>query len=121
MYYREIVLNQALFSMFTGYFKAVAGFTQEKRIPQPLPIFDDEKVRFEHRFAPFAGLTTLPPVTYGEFNNMRSLLFLKHQPTDLFSNAAINFKKARCILEAMLVNPDTEVDIEYIRAELALL
>lgn len=109
MYYREIVLNQAFFSMFSGYFKAVAGFTKEKRIPQPLSIFDDEKIRFEHRFAPFIGLTTLPPVTYGEFTNMRLLLFLKHQPADLFSNAAIHFQKARCILESMLVNPDAEV------------
>lgn len=35
--YRELILNQSLSNMFNGYFKALAGFTKEDRIPQPLP------------------------------------------------------------------------------------
>lgn len=106
--YRELVLNQSLSNMFNGYFKALAGFTKEDRIPQPLPVFDKEKIRFDHRFAPFAGLLNLPQITYTEFNNMRTFFMMKHQSTELYLEAGKHFHSARIMLES-IPNPDFEV------------
>lgn len=106
--YRELVLNQSLSNMFNGYFKALAGFTKEDRIPQPLPIFDKEKIRFDHRFAPFAGLLNLPQITYTEFNNMRTFFMMKNHSTELYLEAGKHFHSARIMLES-IPNPDFEV------------
>lgn len=106
--YRELILNQSLSNMFNGYFKALAGFTKEDRIPQPLPVFDKEKIRFDHRFAPFAGLLNLPQITYTEFNNMRTFFMMKHQSTELYLEAGKHFHSARIMLES-IPNPDFEV------------
>lgn len=108
LYYREIIYNQAISNMFNGYFKALAGFTKERKIPHPLSMFDNEKVRFDHRFAPFAGITTLPPVTYAEFNNMRTFLLLESDAANLYLDAGKHFQRARFILES-ISNPDSEV------------
>lgn len=108
-YYREIIFNQALSHMFTGYFKALCGFTKEQRIPQALSVFDNEKVRFDHRFAPLAGITTLPPVTYADFNNTRmAILMRENDAANLYFEAGKNFHRARLILES-LSSPDTEI------------
>lgn len=106
--YRELILNQSLSNMFNGYFKALAGFTKEDRIPQPLPVFDKEKIRFDHRFAPFAGLLNLPQITYTEFNNMRTFFMMKHHSTELYLEAGKHFHSARIMLES-ITNPDFEV------------
>lgn len=108
IYYREIILNQAVSNMFNGFFKALAGLTKESRIPQPLAVFDNEKVRFDHRFAPFAGITTLPPITYASFSNMRAFMMLETDATNLYSDAGKHFHRARIMLES-IANPDTEV------------
>lgn len=111
-YYREVVYNQALTNMFGGYFKALVAFTKEQRIPQPLSVFDNEMVRFDHRFAPFAGITTLPPVPYDEFSGARAYLMAK--PSDeLYADAASHFHRARLILETITGGPDQEVRFFY--------
>lgn len=107
-YYREVVFNQALSNMFGGYFKALVAFTQEQRIPQPLSVFDNEKVRFDHRFAPFAGITTLPPVPYEEFSGARAYLMCEPAQS-LYADAAKHFQRARFILETFTGGTDQEV------------
>lgn len=106
--YRELILNQSLINMFNGYFMALAGFTKEDRIPQPLPFFDKEKIRFDHRFAAFSGLLNLPQITYTEFNNMRTCLIMKNESTELYLEAGKHFHSARIMLES-IANPDSEV------------
>lgn len=110
VYYREIILNQAISNMFNGYFKGVAAMVKENRIPQPLPAFGDEKVRFDHRFAPFARIKTLPEITYGSFSNMRSFLVVGTEAANLYSDAGKHFHRARLILESM-ISPDSEVSV----------
>lgn len=107
-YYREIMFNQAMQNMCGGYYKGLAGFTKENRIRQPLSMFDNEKIRFDHRFAPFANLTTPPPVPYHEFTKMRAHL-LKSPAAELYLAAAKHFHQARTILEA-IPNPDQEMN-----------
>lgn len=90
-----------------GYYKALAGFLKAERIPQPLPEFDLEQIRYEHRFAPFAELTTPPAIGYGDFCTQKSALLMASQE-DLFLAAAKHFHQARTILEH-IPNLDSEV------------
>lgn len=107
-YSREIIYNQAMQNMCGGYYKALAGFTSEDKIPQPLSLFDNEKVRFDHRFAPFANLTTPPPVPYIEYKKMQNNL-MKSTSAELFLAAAKHFHQARTFLE-VIPNPDPEMN-----------
>ncbi|XP_050072834.1 N-alpha-acetyltransferase 35, NatC auxiliary subunit [Anopheles maculipalpis] len=103
---KEILFNEALETLCGGYYKALAGFIKEGRIPEPLPMFDNEQVRFEHRFAPFANLTTPPPMPYSEFKNMK-MIMLQSPATELYAAAAKHFHEARKLLETY-PNPDEE-------------
>ncbi|XP_058830798.1 N-alpha-acetyltransferase 35, NatC auxiliary subunit isoform X3 [Topomyia yanbarensis] len=103
---KEIIFNQAMQNMCGGYYKALGGFIGEERIPEPLPMFDNEKVRFEHRFAPFATLSTPPPMAYSDFKLMKSYL-LKSPAEELYASAAKHFHEARVLLESY-PNPDEE-------------
>lgn len=113
-YVREIMFNQAMQNMCGGYFKGVAAFLKENRIPQPLEEFDLEQVRYEHRFSPFADITTPPPIPYCEFLKVK--IGLLSSPADgLFAAAAKHFHQARCILEH-IPNLDPEVRLIYLIA-----
>lgn len=87
--------------------QALAGFTKDNRIPQPLSIFDNEQVRFDHRFTPFYGLITPPPVSYNQFKDYRTYT-LKNSSMNLYLDASNYFHRARSILE-VIPNADTEV------------
>lgn len=104
---REIYFNQAMQNMCGGYFRGLAGFMYQNRIPQPLPEFDFEQVRYDHRFAPFAELTTPPPMPYHEFLKIKAML-LKVPAEEHFSVAAKMFQQARTTIE-QIPNPDQEV------------
>jgi N-alpha-acetyltransferase 35, NatC auxiliary subunit len=108
-YGRECMFTQALQNICGGYYKALAGFTKADRIPQPLPEFDLEQIRYEHRFAPFAELTTPPAIGYSDFCLQKSSLLMASQE-DLFLSAAKHFHQARSILE-MVSNLDPEVSL----------
>lgn len=118
-YGREIMFNQAMQNMAGGYYKGLAGFIREERIPQPLSEFDFEQVRYEHRFAPFAELTTPPPMQYGDFKRVK--LFLLNSPgEELFAHAAKHFHQARCILE-QIPNLDHEVCLNLAKFAIKIL
>lgn len=108
-YGNEVVLNQALQNMCGGYYKGLAGFLKDERIPQPLAVFDNEVIRFNYRFAPFAGFTTPPAVPYCEFREMRATLLRGNRATELYAAAAKHFQMARSYLE-QLANPDAEMN-----------
>ncbi|KAF4529306.1 hypothetical protein B566_EDAN011400 [Ephemera danica] len=107
-YGKEITLSQAMQNMCGGYYKALIGFRLDGKIK--LPHFDNERVRYEHRFAPFANLMTPPPMHYQEFVDMTSLQRYKQPPTSaqLYASGCEHFHQARSLLE-MIVNPDQEV------------
>lgn len=107
-YANEIMQNQALQNMCGGYYKGLAGFIKDDRIPQPLSMFDNEVIRFNYRFAPFASFTTPPAVPYCEFRDMRTNL-LKLPSTELYSAAAKHFHQARSLLE-QIPNPDADIN-----------
>ncbi|XP_014255927.1 N-alpha-acetyltransferase 35, NatC auxiliary subunit [Cimex lectularius] len=107
-YVREITLNQALHSMCTGYYKALVAMKKEGKIPYPHPEFDNERVRYEHRFAPFINiLITPPPVQYREFKEINS----RQEETDvlkLYTQGYRAFHEAKTLLETVH-NPNQEV------------
>lgn len=106
-YSRECMFMQALQNICGGYYKALAGFLKAGRIPQPLPEFDLEQIRYEHRFAPFADVTTPPAIGYNDFCAQKNALLMASQE-DLFLSAAKHFQQARAILE-IIPNLDPEV------------
>lgn len=107
-YASEILLNQALQNMCGGYYKGLAGFLKDERIPQPLPMFDNEVIRFNYRFAPFVSFKTPPAVPYCEFRDMRANL-LRAPSKDLYADAAKHFQQARAFLEQH-PSPDAEMN-----------
>lgn len=80
----------------------MVAFGREGRVQQPLSVFDNEKVRFEHRFAPFACNASLPPVPYEEFAAQRSYLMTEISVDKLFTEAAKSFQRARMMLETLV-------------------
>ncbi|KAK7579647.1 hypothetical protein V9T40_000276 [Parthenolecanium corni] len=103
----EIIMCQALQNICGGFYKAIIGFQLEDKIKSPYFEFDNEKVRYEHRFLAFNVLMTPPLVQYSEFyeNNIR----LKETGVDtLYSAATKLFHQARTVLES-IPNPDQEI------------
>ncbi|PNF30562.1 N-alpha-acetyltransferase 35, NatC auxiliary subunit [Cryptotermes secundus] len=109
-YGREIAMYQALQNLCGGFYKAMVGFRLDGKIKLPHTEFDNEQVRYEHRFAPFASLMTPPPMQYAEFRDMTSLLRYEQPPssTNLYLAGCQHFHKARSMLET-INTPDQEV------------
>lgn len=107
-YAREIIIHQALQNMCGGYYKAMLGFRLHGKLKLPHPEFDCERVRYEHRFAPFIGLMTPPPVQYSEFQDMTSVLQHTHTSQGLYLAGCKHFHQARSLLESV-PNSDHEI------------
>ncbi|KAL3227940.1 hypothetical protein MRX96_003877 [Rhipicephalus microplus] len=95
IYCREIVISQAYQNLCGGYYKTLAGFTLDGKLRRPCPEFDKEKVRYEHRFAPFNSILTPPP-------NARMLLDslpdLSSELTSVMKVAKTNFVVVKLLL-----------------------
>lgn len=110
-YRQEIVYYHAMLSMCGGFYKALGALTKDGRIRQPMPKFDNEEIRFNRRFAPFANLTSPPPVGYEEFKTFREHM-MRPPSSEIYSIAAKHFNQARNALES-IQNPEQEVNLEY--------
>ena len=53
--------------MCAGYYKLMVAVKKENKIMTPNPQFDNEQVRYEHRFAAFASLLTPPLMPYNQY------------------------------------------------------
>ena len=67
-------LIQAHANMCAGYYKLMVAAKQEHKILIPNPQFDNEVVRYEHRFGAFANLLTPPLMPYTQFKVGKLLL-----------------------------------------------
>ncbi|KAG8181137.1 hypothetical protein JTE90_002497 [Oedothorax gibbosus] len=99
---REIIYYQILQNMCGGYYKAVVGFRMAGKMSLPFSEFDKERIRYEHRFAPFANVGTPPPVHYKQFDEMLSIARLQEicTPEDLYNDASKCFHHARTTIES---------------------
>lgn len=109
-YTRECMIIQALQNICGGYYKALAGFHKSGKIPKPLPEFDLEQIRYEHRFAPFTELTTPPAIGYLDFCAQKAALLMTSQE-GLFTSAAKHFHQARSILELV---PSLDPEVSFV-------
>ncbi|KAH8039991.1 hypothetical protein HPB51_009247 [Rhipicephalus microplus] len=100
---REIVISQAYQNLCGGYYKTLAGFTLDGKLRRPCPEFDKEKVRYEHRFAPFNSILTPPPVQYGQYKEMTDPYKYQLDPTpeDMYMAACKCFQNARMLLDSL--------------------
>ncbi|XP_072945563.1 N-alpha-acetyltransferase 35, NatC auxiliary subunit-like [Epargyreus clarus] len=105
-YAREGLMCQVMQNMCGGYYKALVAFKLQGKIQQPLSKFDNEAVRYKHRFAPLSVLTP-PQVHYHEFCEMTQPLQYEN-PVILYLGGCKHFQQARTLLET-ITTPDQEV------------
>ncbi|XP_028155763.1 N-alpha-acetyltransferase 35, NatC auxiliary subunit [Ostrinia furnacalis] len=105
-YAREGLMCQVMQNMCGGYYKALVAFKLQGKIRQPQSAFDNEAVRYKHRFAPLSVLTP-PQVHYHEFCEMTQPLQYEN-PVILYLGGCKHFQQARSLLET-ITTPDQEV------------
>lgn len=59
-----------MFAALFFYFQAMVAMDLEGKIRRPRTEFDDERVRYEHRFAALGQVSTPPLVPYVQFKEM---------------------------------------------------
>jgi len=99
-YTKELLLIQAEQCLTGGYFKTLMGLIKDNRIPFPDAQFDNERVRYRHRFSPFTPIQTPALVTYLQYKDISDLASV--QPSEnLYLAATKNFQQAKQFLEAI--------------------
>lgn len=89
------------------------GLMNDKRIPLPHKEFDNESVRYRHRFAAFAPVHNPSPVHYLQYKSIYDLSIL--QPSvNLYVAAARSFHQARQYLEVI---PGSEKEVSNVNVE----
>ncbi|XP_043223591.1 N-alpha-acetyltransferase 35, NatC auxiliary subunit-like [Amphibalanus amphitrite] len=110
-YERDIVLTQALQNLCGGLHKTCIGLQAEGRLQRPHAEFDNEQVRYEHRFWPFSAVVTPPPVQYGHYRHMTGAgPPQQNRAVMAYSEACQCFHQARGLLETLPAN-DAEVAV----------
>lgn len=79
------------------------GFSLHGKLSNPRVKFDNERVRYEHRFAPFNSVLTPPSVPYTQFREMTDLSQYDPgvTPEDLYLDACKCFHHARTNFESI--------------------
>lgn len=99
-YIAEIAGYQAHAHMCAGYYKLLVGLREEGKTMVPDPRFDNEPVRYEHRFGPFGALLTPPLMPYSQYKEVVEHTTRAPVAT-LYTTASKDFGQARQILETM--------------------
>ncbi|VVC39480.1 Hypothetical protein CINCED_3A014628 [Cinara cedri] len=103
-YSQEIVMCHAMQSLTGAYFKTFIGFQLEGKIQTPKHAkFDNERVRYQHRFSAFSAVSVPPPFTYNEFQMTRNQIRdnASADPGILYLNGCELFHQARCLLDTI--------------------
>ena len=83
------------------------GLINDSRIPFPITEFDNESIRYRHRFAPFAPIQTPALVHYVQYKQISDIA--SSQPSEnLYLAATKNFQQAKQLLEAI---PGSEKEV----------
>jgi hypothetical protein len=84
------------------------GLINDNRIPFPNTEFDNESVRYRHRFAPFVSIQTPSLVHYVQYKQLSDMA--STQPSqNLYIAATKNFQQAKLLLEAI---PGSEKEVQ---------
>jgi len=90
-----------------GNLKAYEGFNKDGKIKHPEPFFDNEKIRFDHRFAAFRHIDTHQPASYVDYRNMTDYGDDLSTSKDLYTQAVKHFERAMDALQYL-----EKIDIE---------
>ncbi|CAG7837363.1 unnamed protein product [Allacma fusca] len=108
---REFFVAQAEQNIAGGIFKAIMGLLIDKRLPLPHSEFDNEAVRYRHRFTAFNSIRTPSPVHYLQYKSIADLSFM--QPAvNLYVASARNFHQAKQFLELIPQSAAHEKDVQ---------
>ncbi|CAG0878928.1 unnamed protein product [Darwinula stevensoni] len=108
-YSRELQYYQALHALCGGFYKMVVALGKDKKIREPCPEFNNEQVRYEHRFAAFGAVLTPPQVPYSQFRQMTESHHVL-DPIVLYTDSNKHFFQAKALLEH-LGNPSSEMEV----------
>jgi len=106
-YITEIACYQAHANMCAGFYKLMVAAKQEGKIMTPSPQFDNEMVRYEHRFGAFACLFTPPLLPYSQYKEVLAHTE-KASIKTMYTAASRDFGQARQILETVLCSVTNE-------------
>jgi len=112
-YVTEIACYQAHTSMCAGLYKLLVAAKKEEKILVPSAQFDNEAVRYEHRFGAFANLLTPPLMPYSQYKEVSDHTE-KASIKTLYNAASRDFSQARQILETVQVTVSDEEIINLI-------
>ena len=112
-YVKEITNCQAFSTLCAGYFKLLLALKKDGKILVPDKSFDNECVRYQHRFAPFNNLLTPPSMPYSQYYEVYQLS-AHQEPNILYLNAARDFGRARQLFESVSTIGTPMSDLETI-------
>jgi len=84
------------------------GLLNDGKLPNPHQEFDNECVRYGHRFTAFSNIHTPAPVSYVQYKNIKELSS-KQPSVNMYVAASKSFHQARQYLEAIPGTPEKEV------------
>lgn len=106
-YLAEIASYQAHTYMCGGLFKLLVASRLEGKVAAPDPAFDQEQVRYEHRFGAFVNLMTPPLAPYAQYKEVLDMT-VNTPAKKLYLLAARDFGQARHILETVQASVSDE-------------
>ncbi|KAL1920870.1 uncharacterized protein VTP21DRAFT_11505 [Calcarisporiella thermophila] len=101
-YLRSIALmTSARQNLSRGIYKIIISLDQAGKLRRPSPDFDDESIRFLHRFRMFSMLSSPPPLSYQDYRKLIELdgADTKVLPEGILKSADHDFKDARAVLD----------------------
>eukprot|EP00088_Acartia_fossae_P044709 TRINITY_DN4761_c0_g1_i1.p1 TRINITY_DN4761_c0_g1~~TRINITY_DN4761_c0_g1_i1.p1 ORF type:complete len:760 (+),score=180.75 TRINITY_DN4761_c0_g1_i1:119-2281(+) len=116
----EMAVNQAKSMLCGGLLKFMIAAKKEKKIQIPSARFDNEEVRYRHRFDAFSGLFTPPMAPYEHYKEVVNLTE-EIAAKDLYLLASKDFSQSRHILESLIQNIDVEPELRQEVADLITL
>merc|ERR1719354_1381030 len=90
--------------------KFMIAARKQNKIQIPNQKFDNEEVRYRHRFDAFSGLFTPPMAPYEQYKEVVNLTE-EIAAKDLYLMATKDFSQSRHILESLIQNIDVEPDL----------
>ncbi|KAG1655274.1 N-alpha-acetyltransferase 35, NatC auxiliary subunit [Nymphon striatum] len=105
---REMSFYQAQQSLCSGYYKAVVAFSLEGKMKQPDFQFDNEQVRYEHRFQPFSCILAPPLMHYHKFKDSKTTQRCNYSVEELYLSASKFFEQAKSLFDG-ISNPSHEI------------
>lgn len=110
---REITIMQATQKLCGGYYWIILGLEKDEKLKKPKFDFDSEEVRYNHRFLPFANVSTPPPIQYAHFREMTQMPGdyenrSANSAADMYKWSCNCFQQAKTLFEG-ISNPSDEI------------